>query len=727
MAGQGFVRVGVRVRPPFEDEIEDEAWVPAVRVVAQGSTAVVRLEGAGERAREFGFDYGFPPESSQVEVFERMAAPVIDEVLERSTNGTILAYGQTGTGKTYTLGLLERLGAGGKDAGIVPRALARVFDASRGARVTMSFLQIYRETIHDLLAPQPSKRATAERARRDAFGPSTAPRRAESLAIRENPVSGFYVEGLREYVVRDLGEAEALVNFGLENRALAPTLMNATSSRSHTVLAVNVARRSGEPSEGSEEDDDDEEAARSKLMFVDLAGSERVRRTASRGARLAEARAINASLAALGNVIAALADDAKHVPFRDSKLTRLLQDSLTGLAGTALVATLGPAKRSAAETLSTLTFASRCAQVRLAPPPRPTRSAGVDHAAECARMRRRLASLEADFADREAKQKAEFEAIIANIQNKSPRRGGPQSHHPPEKSAPDGDLARRASLAAAYAEALLDAACAGADFSKAVAAATEARALADDDRQTLSRDAAVAAVERLITLVAHVLPLKLRQTLDDRDAHQRRLVHDVESWSLVLEHLVATNAKLKAQLRHAAKLHPDARVRPLAWRDDQTVPSDGRGGVDLAAALAAATDSAWTVDARRRPSPSLDTIKNSPNFSQLDVADSVAAPPFDSPPPQRRADRRRLRIDDDSVPPPPSTSSSPQYSQLDAIDQLSSDYYVVADGLDDDDDDDDDNDDSRFLSTTTTTTTRLARHANARPKLRQTRRPYPPA
>eukprot|EP00605_Chrysophyceae_sp_TOSAG23-4_P003023 GSChrysophyteH1.ASY1.ANO1.3328.1 assembled CDS len=247
------------------------------------------------KPRDFIFDYVFPPETLQNAVYERLAMPVVNDVL-KGFNGTIFAYGQTGTGKTYTM------------AGIIPRALAQLF------------LQLYRETIQDLLAP------------------ATASSNEENLQIREDPRRGFYVEGLQEFIVRDYQEAEALVNLGLENRAIAPTLMNSTSSRSHT------------------------------LLLVDLAGSERVRRTVSRGTRLNEARSINSSLSALGNVIAALAEGKQqHIPYRDSKLTRLLQDSLGGTASTALVATVGPSSINYGETLSTLLFAARCMAVSTTP------------------------------------------------------------------------------------------------------------------------------------------------------------------------------------------------------------------------------------------------------------------------------------------------------------------------------------------------------------------------
>ena len=267
--------------------------------------------------------------------------------------------------QTYTMGILEFIS--NEHAGIIPRAVAQIFHhverqhqhhPEHDIVISLSFLQLYRETIQDLLAPANGNAISSD----------------DNLVIREDPQRGFYVEGLQEFAVRNYHEAEALINLGLENRAIAPTLMNATSSRSHTVLTINIEQRlptealpqtpksnssAGGSSFSSRSNSSVNLASmgnnprkgaqytktlRSKLLMVDLAGSERVRRTVSKGARLSEAKSINTSLSALGNVIAALAEaNVGHIPYRDSKLTRLLQDSLGGTARTALIATVGPA------------------------------------------------------------------------------------------------------------------------------------------------------------------------------------------------------------------------------------------------------------------------------------------------------------------------------------------------------------------------------------------------
>lgn len=248
------------------------------------------------------------------------------------------------------------------NAGIIPRSMSHIFQHLNHQKqvestVSMSFIQIYRENIQDLLS------ASIVNGQGSTFV-------EENLAIREDPQKGFYVEGLQEYVVRSYEEAEALLNLGLENRAIASTLMNSTSSRSHTVITVVIEQKGhipttpednvGRSSSGFSSSYPHHRVLRSKLLMVDLAGSERVRKTVSKGTRLDEAKSINTSLSALGNVIAALAEsNMSHVPYRDSKLTKILHDSLGGTASTSLVATVGPIPSHYNETLSTLQFGSR--------------------------------------------------------------------------------------------------------------------------------------------------------------------------------------------------------------------------------------------------------------------------------------------------------------------------------------------------------------------------------
>ena len=415
------INVYVRLRPPFVDELADDfdadaAEVTAVHVTAAG---LIRLVSKQHRMREFRFDHAFGPDATQDDVFAALGEPIVDAVL-RGHNGCVCAYGQTGSGKTYTMGILEEVND--KHAGLIPRSIARVFEhveeqQRRGRKdvtVTLSFLQLYCDVIQDLLADVGSSSNS-----------SSSSSSSSSLPIREDPVRGFYVDGLREYCVGSYAEAEVLVNLGLEGRALAATLMNATSSRSHIVLTLRVEQRDrgGGVDRGGT-------STSAKLVLVDLAGSERVRRSSSSSfadddARFAEAKSINSSLSALGGVISALVELSNqqshlqqhlphtpaahrtstnssatttqymhHVPYRDSKLTRLLQDSIGGTARTALVATVGPAHRNQSETLSTLSFAARCMNIRVhhalaGPEPRDR-----GNRAELERLRERVTELE---------------------------------------------------------------------------------------------------------------------------------------------------------------------------------------------------------------------------------------------------------------------------------------------------------------------------------------------
>ena len=397
----GRVKVGIRCRPAFQSEIDlaGSKFLPIIDTYEENSTddgfGRVSLTLISGKQRDFMFDYVFGQQASQEDLFQRIAKPVVNDVL-KGFNGTIFAYGQTGTGKTYTMGILESVQD--EHAGIIPRAIAQIFEYVQSeqiangnieTKITLSFLQIYRETIQDLLASANQRYSE------------------DNLVIREDPHRGFYVAGLQEFIVRDYSEAEALLNLGLENRALASTLMNATSSRSHTVLTLHIEQH-GLLSENSKS----KKNVRSKLLMVDLAGSERVRRTVSKGTRLDEARSINTSLSALGNVIAALAQEqVTHVPYRDSKLTRLLQDSLGGTASTALIATVGPAAVNYAETLSTLSFAARCMAVKTTM----VTHEEVDYADMCVKLQEKISTLESQLTLKHMHAQQRYESTIAEL------------------------------------------------------------------------------------------------------------------------------------------------------------------------------------------------------------------------------------------------------------------------------------------------------------------------
>ena len=225
-------------------------------------------------------------------------APLVDAVLD-GFNGTIFAYGQTGTGKTYTM---EGIRTDPDKRGVIPNSFEHIFShiaksVNQQYLVRASYLEIYQEEVRDLLSKTQGK----------------------YLELKERPDTGVYVKDLSSFVCKGVSEVEHVMSVGNQNRAVGPTNMNEHSSRSHAIFIITV--------ECSEPDDEGNSRIRvGKLNMVDLAGSERQAKTGATGDRLKEATKINLSLSALGNVISALIDGkSTHVPYRDSKLTRLLQ------------------------------------------------------------------------------------------------------------------------------------------------------------------------------------------------------------------------------------------------------------------------------------------------------------------------------------------------------------------------------------------------------------------
>ena len=260
--------------------------------------------GGFDKTKHFSFDAVFSSKTSQRQIFDTCAAPVVKSVLE-GYNGTIFAYGQTGAGKTHTM---EGDPNDVELRGIIPNSFQQIFDhvalksSDETYLVRASYFEIYNEEIRDLLSSNPKA----------------------SLELKESIDSGVYVKNLTSNVVKSFEEINNLMQIGKKNRSIGATLMNAGSSRSHSVFSIVV--------ECSVKDDRGEDHIRvGKLNLVDLAGSERQGKTGATGERLKEATKINLSLSALGNVISALVDGkTHHIPYRDSKLTRILQDSLGG-------------------------------------------------------------------------------------------------------------------------------------------------------------------------------------------------------------------------------------------------------------------------------------------------------------------------------------------------------------------------------------------------------------
>uniref|UniRef100_A0A8C2FTH6 Kinesin-like protein n=1 Tax=Cyprinus carpio TaxID=7962 RepID=A0A8C2FTH6_CYPCA len=336
------VKVVVRCRPMNEKERAANFQRVVSVDVKFGQVAVrnPRSASSHEHPKVFTFDSVYDWNSKQMELYDETFRPLVDSVLF-GFNGTIFAYGQTGTGKTFTM---EGVRNDPERRGVIPNSFEHIFThISRSQNqqylVRASYLEIYQEEIKDLLSKDQSRR----------------------LELKERPDTGVYVKDLSSFVTKSVREIEHVMNVGNQNRSVGATNMNEHSSRSHAIFVITV--------ECSELGPDGENHIRvGKLNLVDLAGSERQTKTGAQGERLKEATKINLSLSALGNVISALVDGrSTHIPYRDSKLTRLLQDSLGGNARTVMVANIGPASYNLEETLTTLRYANRAKNIKNKP------------------------------------------------------------------------------------------------------------------------------------------------------------------------------------------------------------------------------------------------------------------------------------------------------------------------------------------------------------------------
>lgn len=335
------VKVAVRARPLNPREKEQNSQV--ILKMIDGKLCQITKPGDA-KPQEFTFDHAYDMDTTTEKVYEDLGVPILQRALE-GYNATIFAYGQTGSGKTFNM--MGNVINGGNITGIIPKMNDSLFEHIEHNKtkmqflVSVSYLEIYQEVIHDLLNPSDKK-----------------------LNIRENPATGIYVEGLAEIVVRSVEEIHALMEQGNKIRNVAATNMNQTSSRSHSVFTLKVLQKPMDENDGTK-------GLASKINLVDLAGSERANQTGATGERLKEGAAINKSLTMLGNVINALAEQGKkkgaaatHIPYRDSKLTRLLQESLGGNAITVMLAALSPASINYEETLSTIIYANRAKNIQ---------------------------------------------------------------------------------------------------------------------------------------------------------------------------------------------------------------------------------------------------------------------------------------------------------------------------------------------------------------------------
>ena len=305
------------------------------------SVSLRRSDGS-EQPKNFTFDSVYGDDTAQSLIYDESAFPLVESVLE-GYNGTMFAYGQTGCGKTHTM---VGIPSSEEEKGIIPRTFQQIFgcidEAPEGTKylVRCSYLEIYNEQILDLLGDNSGKQ----------------------LEVHQSEDRGIYVKDLTQVITKSIPEIEKAMDAGNKNRKTGETAMNKQSSRSHSIFTIYVENSVEDPDGG------EPKIRAGKLNLVDLAGSERQSKTKAEGARLKEAQKINLSLSALGNVISALVDGkSKHIPYRDSKLTRLLQDSLGGNTKTAMVAAVSPADYNYDETLSTLRYANRAKQIKNKP------------------------------------------------------------------------------------------------------------------------------------------------------------------------------------------------------------------------------------------------------------------------------------------------------------------------------------------------------------------------
>ncbi|CAI7839314.1 unnamed protein product [Closterium sp. NIES-53] len=346
------VQVLLRCRPLSSDDVRLRAQ-QVVKCNESRKEVMVAHNVAGKSSEKaFNFDRVFGPTSKQQHLYKLAIAPIVEEVLE-GFNCTIFAYGQTGTGKTFTMqGDVTRAGENGQlpeGAGVIPRSIKHIFDTldSQGAEynIKVTYLELYNEEITDLLAPNDILVASESK---------------KPLALMEDGKGGVIVRGLEEEVVNNSSDIFTLLERGTAKRRTAETMLNKQSSRSHSIFTITIHIKESTP-EGVEL------IKCGKLNLVDLAGSECIGRSGAKEGRAREAGEINKSLLTLGRVITALVDHTGHIPYRDSKLTRLLRDSLGGRTKTCIIATVSPVAPCLEETLNTLEYAQRAKNIKNKP------------------------------------------------------------------------------------------------------------------------------------------------------------------------------------------------------------------------------------------------------------------------------------------------------------------------------------------------------------------------
>ncbi|XP_051238851.1 kinesin-like protein KIF21A isoform X4 [Dicentrarchus labrax] len=363
---ESSVRVALRIRPQLAREKIEGCHI--CTYVMPGEPQVIL-----GKDKAFTYDYMFDMDSQQDSIYTSSIEKLIEGCLE-GYNATVFAYGQTGSGKTYTMGTGFDVNISDEELGIIPRAVHHLYKGIEERRqaaqeqgrpvpefkINAQFLELYNEEVLDL------------------FDSTRDMKQKSHIKIHEDANGGIYTVGVTTRTVSSEAEMMQCLKLGALSRTTASTQMNVQSSRSHAIFTIHLCqvRVCASDNQETETDNrvsngnsemDEYETLTAKFHFVDLAGSERLKRTGATGDRAKEGISINCGLLALGNVISALGDRGKrasHVPYRDSKLTRLLQDSLGGNSQTVMIACISPSDRDFMETLNTLKYANRARNIK---------------------------------------------------------------------------------------------------------------------------------------------------------------------------------------------------------------------------------------------------------------------------------------------------------------------------------------------------------------------------
>ncbi|XP_032076854.1 kinesin-like protein KIF21A isoform X6 [Thamnophis elegans] len=366
---ESSVRVAVRIRPQLAKEKIEGCHI--CTLVTPGEPQVFL-----GKDKAFTFDYVFDIESQQEDIYLQCIEKLIEGCFE-GYNATVFAYGQTGAGKTYTMGTGFDVNIMEEEQGIISRAVKHLYkcieEKKRSAiqqglpppefKVNAQFLELYNEEVLDLF---------------DSTRDIDSKNKKSNIKIHEDSAGGIYTVGVTTRTVNAESEMMQCLKLGALSRTTASTQMNVQSSRSHAIFTIHLCQTRVCPPLDADNVTDNRiimenpqlnefETLTAKFHFVDLAGSERLKRTGATGERAKEGISINCGLLALGNVISALGDKSKrvtHVPYRDSKLTRLLQDSLGGNSQTVMIACISPSDRDFMETLNTLKYANRARNIK---------------------------------------------------------------------------------------------------------------------------------------------------------------------------------------------------------------------------------------------------------------------------------------------------------------------------------------------------------------------------